>query len=658
MPHLGAVDATAFHPDGRTWATGDATGAVRLYRAGRTNAPLRALKHGSGVRGAALSPDGKTAATGTGSGSVFRWDLRTGRQLASPIALPTSARADHWVSAVAFSPDGNTLYAGAQQDAVVWRVDVASGRIEPWIRTGQKELLRIALSRDGRRLLTGAWYDPTDRLWDASSGKAIGDGLLHDAPAPAVAFRPDGDAAVTGSQDGTIRVWDAATGGLLTRTKRRGSGIEDIAYSPDGKTVLTGGMDQYAQMWDAATLEPVGQPMLHDDPLECVAFSPDGRVVLTGCQDGTARFWHVATGQRIGPVLHHANRINAVAWGPDGGVALTGADDGDAKLWETPTPVPEDLDQVVRWVELLTGMELDETGTIRVLAPEAWQDRRLQFRGPLSDALEDPGDGPDVAPRRRPEDKLTIEDCNSRVLQKWVERARATGLRPTMVGAWSDGGSPRFLGVAVIDPHPPDWEVRNELTAEEGEKAFDQLSKAGYRPLCVSGYLSGKAPRFTATWVKDGKAVRWATRFNLPIKEYEEAVASLKREGLRPGVVSEYPDGVGSYRFTAVFVPADDAPWEARYELTAAQFQQNVTEWDQKGYRTATVCVHDTAGGPLFSAVFVKDGRWWEAHHGMTADAYQGKCSLLNSQGCQVVSAAAYHDGIALRYAAVWGKGE
>ena len=132
----------------------------------------------------------------------------------------------------------------------------------------------------------------------------------------------------------------------------------------------------------------------------------------------------------------------------------------------------------------------------------------------------------------------------------------------------------------------------------------------------------------------------------------------MKREGLRPGVVSEYPDGVGSYRITALFVSADNAPWEARNELTGVQFQQAVTDWDQKGYRTASVCVHDTAGGPRFAAVFVKDGRWWEAHHGMTADAYRSKSSLLNSQGCHVVSVACYHDGPALRYAAVWGKGE
>ena len=335
-----------------------------------------------------------------------------------------------------------------------------------------------------------------------------------------MAFHPDGDTAITGSEDGTIRVWDAATGNLLTKAKRRGSGIEDVAFSPDGKSVLTGGVDQYAQLWDAATWEPVGQPMLHDGPLKCVAFSPEGRIVLTGCQDGTARFWHVASGQRIGPVLHHGARINAVAWGPDGGVALTGSDDCDAKLWEAPTPVPEDLDQVVCWVELLTGMELDETGTIRVLAPETWQQRRRQFRGPLSDALDGPGDGPSVAPRYRPEDKLSVEGCNSGAFQKWVERARATGLRPICVNAYTEGGSPRFNGVADANPNGPEWEVRIELTAEEYEKSSDELTKAGYRPLSVSGYLSSKGPHFAALWVRDKKDVRWATRFNLlPLKE-------------------------------------------------------------------------------------------------------------------------------------------
>ena len=396
MPHLGQVRAAAFHPDGRSWLTADSTGAVRLWRAGRSNSPLRTLKHGASVRGAAISPDGTTAATGTGAGSVFRWDLKTGRQVASPVAIPRRGNNDHWISAVMFNPDASALFAVAQQDGVVWRVDAASGRAEPWIQTGQKELIRTALSRDGRRLLTGACYDPTDRLWDAVSCKPIGPALRHDAPAFAVAFKPDGDTAVTGSEDGTIRVWDAVAGSLLTKAKRRGSGIEDIAFSPDGRSVVTGGMDQYAQVWDAATWEPVGQPMLHDGPVECVAFSPQGRVILTGCQDGTVRFWHAASGQRIGPILRHRDRVNTAAWSPDGRVALTGGDDGEARLWQAPAPAPDEPNQVVRWIELLTGMELDEAGAIRVLEPEIWRDRRRRFRGPLSDALDSPG----VAPRR------------------------------------------------------------------------------------------------------------------------------------------------------------------------------------------------------------------------------------------------------------------
>ncbi len=404
MPHLGPVNAVAFHPDGRSWLTADATGAVRIWKAGRTNAPLRTLKHGSAVRGAAISPDGKTAATGTEAGTVFRWDLRSGRQVANPIAIPRGGNNDHWISAIAFGADGNVLFAGAQQDAVVWRVDAASGRVEPWIHTGQKELVRIALSRDGGRLLTGACYDPEDQLWDAASGKPIGSALHHDAPAFAVAFHPDGNTAITASQDGTIRVWDAATGKLLNNAKRRGSGIEDVAFSPDGKSVLTGGMDQYAQLWDAATWEPLGQPMLHDGPLECVAFSPGGRIVLTGCQDGTARFWHVASSQRIGPLLHHRARINAIAWSPDGDAALTTGEDGDAKLWEAPAPVTEDLENVVHWAELLTGMELDEGGMIRVLAPETWQERRLNFRGSLAEARENLGDALPIASRAKSDD--------------------------------------------------------------------------------------------------------------------------------------------------------------------------------------------------------------------------------------------------------------
>src|SRR5262249_55250758 len=65
--------------------------------------------------------------------------------------------------------------------------------------------------------------------------------LRHDKQVAAAAFSPDGRTVLTGSLDGTARLWDAATGRPVGEPLRLGGAVWSVALSPDGKTVATGG---------------------------------------------------------------------------------------------------------------------------------------------------------------------------------------------------------------------------------------------------------------------------------------------------------------------------------------------------------------------------------------------------------------------------------
>ena len=68
-------------------------------------------------------------------------------------------------------------------------------------------MLSAAFSPDGKRIVTAS-ADKTARLWDAATGKPIGEPLKgHERLVYSVAFSPDGKRIVTAS-----------------RTRRRGSG--------------------------------------------------------------------------------------------------------------------------------------------------------------------------------------------------------------------------------------------------------------------------------------------------------------------------------------------------------------------------------------------------------------------------------------------------
>ena len=67
-------------------------------------------------------------------------------------------------------------------------------------------VVSAAFSPDGRRVVTAS-YDKTARLWDAATGKPIGDLVGHTDNLVSAAFSPDGLRIVTTSWDYTARLW-------------------------------------------------------------------------------------------------------------------------------------------------------------------------------------------------------------------------------------------------------------------------------------------------------------------------------------------------------------------------------------------------------------------------------------------------------------------
>jgi hypothetical protein len=87
-------------------------------------------------------------------------------------------------------------------DAVSWR------EIHSSFYGNSDYVTSVAFSPEGNHILSGS-DDGTVKLWDTASGKEI---RSFQGAYPPVAFSPDGKQILSGSQNGTIRLWDTTNG--------------------------------------------------------------------------------------------------------------------------------------------------------------------------------------------------------------------------------------------------------------------------------------------------------------------------------------------------------------------------------------------------------------------------------------------------------------
>jgi WD40 repeat protein/class 3 adenylate cyclase len=325
----------AFSPNGRRVLTGDfGINAVKLWDVSRsgdaelTNLPTNELTPVDAV----FLPDGRLAAS-TDEGSIALWDATTGQQVGT---LGPGRGGSEAVAGIAVNGDG-TRIATLQlfsQVADVWdtatgdrlfAVEVAGSELGGVALAGNDRLLAWGSSRatmfdeigeeirsfeeeeefivdvaaitdDGRWVATSGGVEQRPlsahvTVWDAESGRRIGD--PHETPGgvSALAFDPSGTSLAAARMDGHVEIWDVETGERLARFATPSGNVTELVYSPDGSRIAMASDDGSVRLFDART--GIQQLVLrgHEFLVSGIAFSPDGTRLASASPDGLVRVW-------------------------------------------------------------------------------------------------------------------------------------------------------------------------------------------------------------------------------------------------------------------------------------------------------------------------------------------------------------------------------
>jgi WD40 repeat protein len=269
-------------PDGR-WLVASTLGqdhAVSLWNLKTGRLVFREPGHGrlGGKRAVAFSADGKRFLSWGDDMYSRTWDIRNGKAVAEQAIRPDGqgvpdldepGEMDMKSSASdsgAFSPDGGLLVLGGWEGFFVF--DTKTGKQVRKIEHPQGHVAKLAVSPDGKFLLTSAWGRSRQiKLPDGRMRSSSGDGVLtlHDLTtgklvreskhalhsAGPVAFSADGKwfAAASSDQDSRIAFHDTATGALRGAIDRVPGRVWSLGLSPDGKRVIVGLSDTTALVY-------------------------------------------------------------------------------------------------------------------------------------------------------------------------------------------------------------------------------------------------------------------------------------------------------------------------------------------------------------------------------------------------------------------------
>jgi sugar lactone lactonase YvrE len=260
------------------------------------------------------------------------------------------------VTALAFSPDDQSLVVGGHHELMIW--DIAKGALVERVYTRAERTYGLSFLPDGKLAVAGGRpgqqgdvriYDLHGGTSQKQNGIAIFDGVADkkvmiaelaetDDAVLCLSNSPDGKRLAAGGCDRLVRVWDVSAGYSQARLEQTIENHADwvfgVAFSADGKRLFTASRDKTAKVWDLAAKESVQTFPDHQNCVYGVAVKPDGKIAVSGGEDNQVRFWNATgEGKQVRALGGHSRAVHKVVYHPKQPIVISCSADNTVRIW-------------------------------------------------------------------------------------------------------------------------------------------------------------------------------------------------------------------------------------------------------------------------------------------------------------------------------------
>jgi hypothetical protein len=274
MPHHDAVRALACSgrdADRNIVVTATSTGRLRLFDLGNLD-KAEALVFGKGddkarhtnaVNAVALNKDATLCASAGEDRAICIWDARTGALLRKKEAAHNNG-----ITSLAFTPGGELVSAGRDGKLIVWEwKDNSLSVADDSLRGRSNTVAQLGLDPKGEKVLFDEGREL--RVLSLKDGHTVGT-LANPGSTGAFStmalFSPDGKMILTnGNAPGRLQLWRAPAEGVRAAELRQllwsNGTVTCGAFDPEGQFAVTGTDDHRILVWDLPRKDEAEKPL-------------------------------------------------------------------------------------------------------------------------------------------------------------------------------------------------------------------------------------------------------------------------------------------------------------------------------------------------------------------------------------------------------------